>query len=834
MARRRMELLAPAGGPEQANAALAAGADAFYCGFGHHFNARRGATNFDDESFSAICRRAHLAGARVYVTVNVVIADDELPRALALIRHVWLLGADAFIIQDWGLLALVRRLWPQVEVHISTQANVHDPRGVAWCRDRWGVDRVTISRELSLPEIAAIAQEGVDLEGFAHGALCFCYSGICLMSSLGGGRSANRGLCAQPCRLPYDLVDEEGRRLSSPDVRPLCPKDYRTVERLGELEEAGIGALKIEGRLKAPDYVHAVVRAYRAALDELAGDDAALSVDERERLLRRAFNRDFTSSYLDGRSDNEMMSFERSNNRGELVGRVVATRDLGSSRVWRGGSNGGRERTRKVTLAEVDVALDAPVGRGDLLEVRPVDDPSQFLTTHADRDARAGEVLTCRTARPMAAGCPVRVIRSQQALDDAARAARSEVPRQRAVVARVRCRLGEPLAVELETVDGAARAEAFGAPVEAARSRAVTRDDLVAHVARMGGTAFMPSSVEVELDEGCGLRFSELHAVRGEACRLLAAELLAPYEVREAAKAPSAAWLSRELRRRVAEMAGGADGSEAGGQPGAAVELCALVTSPEAARAARKAGATRLYATADDLARQAWEGERPLAWLDEVCRLVDHGRLDRWVEEGRPVAVGSVSELSLAAQIGALPEVRPCIPVHNTSALAELVDAGATGIWLSPELTAEEVVMLAEQSPVPVGLVAYGRTRAMTSEHCVLQVAGRCVHDCARCALRQQKLSLEGGKGELYPVRTDLQGRSRIYAAEPLDAAPEVGELLLGGVRRLLVDGTLLSPRDVAAAVARLAEAVRRTQAEEVPLARLAGHGSGHLHRAID
>ncbi|MBQ9315948.1 MAG: U32 family peptidase, partial [Atopobiaceae bacterium] len=356
MARRRMELLAPAGGPEQANAALAAGADAFYCGFGHHFNARRGATNFDDESFSAICRRAHLAGARVYVTVNVVIADDELPRALALIRHVWLLGADAFIIQDWGLLALVRRLWPQVEVHISTQANVHDPRGVAWCRDRWGVDRVTISRELSLPEIAAIAQEGVDLEGFAHGALCFCYSGICLMSSLGGGRSANRGLCAQPCRLPYDLVDEEGRRLSSPDVRPLCPKDYRTVERLGELEEAGIGALKIEGRLKAPDYVHAVVRAYRAALDELAGDDAALSVDERERLLRRAFNRDFTSSYLDGRSDNEMMSFERSNNRGELVGRVVATRDLGSSRVWRGGSNGGRERTRKVTLAEVDVA----------------------------------------------------------------------------------------------------------------------------------------------------------------------------------------------------------------------------------------------------------------------------------------------------------------------------------------------------------------------------------------------------------------------------------------------------------------------------------------------
>ena len=326
------ELLAPAGGPEPFNAALAGGADAIYCGLGNDFNARRGAKNFDDESFSAACRRAHLAGARVYVTVNVAISTDEMPRVLELVRRAWGLGADAFIIQDWGLMAEIRRRWPEVETHVSTQANVQDARGVAWCRDVWGVDRVTLSRELSLEEVSRIAEEGVELECFGHGALCFCYSGVCLMSSLAGGRSANRGLCAQPCRLPYDLVDEDGQVLEIPGVatqglpeknrgvggtRLLCPKDYCTVDHLAEMRGAGVGSLKVEGRMKAPDYVFSVVSAYRGALDALAAGEKDGRLEAvRHRQLKRAFNRDFTDSYLWGRSDNDMMSYERSNNRG--------------------------------------------------------------------------------------------------------------------------------------------------------------------------------------------------------------------------------------------------------------------------------------------------------------------------------------------------------------------------------------------------------------------------------------------------------------------------------------------------------------------------------------
>ena len=339
------ELLAPAGGPAAFYAALAAGADAIYCGLGSRFNARRGAGNFEDADFAEACRTAHLAGARVYVTENVVIKTDEVPAALALVKRAWDLGADAVILQDWGLMAEVRRQLPEVEVHVSTQANVHDARAVAWCRDVLGVGRVTLSRELSLREIARIAQEGVELENFGHGALCFCYSGVCKMSALGGDRSANRGMCAQPCRLPYDLVDEQGASIAAPDRgRPLCPKDYRTIDHLAELADAGLGSLKVEGRMKAPDYVWGVVCAYRAALDALT-EGRELDAAEGQRLatlLKRSFNRDFTDAYLYGRSGDEMMSYDRSNNRGELVGVVTGARDLGTYRRVRGGSDGGR------------------------------------------------------------------------------------------------------------------------------------------------------------------------------------------------------------------------------------------------------------------------------------------------------------------------------------------------------------------------------------------------------------------------------------------------------------------------------------------------------------
>ena len=289
-----MELLAPAGGEEPFRAALAAGADAIYCGVGNDFNARRGANNFTYDAFERACRAAHLAGTRVYVTINVVVRGEEMDRALALVRSAALRGADAFIIQDWGLFEAIRRTWPELELHVSTQANVHDARGVRWARER-GAHRVTLSRELSLAEIGHIAKEGVELEVFGHGALCYCYSGVCLMSSMVGGRSANRGLCAQPCRLPYGYGRFESTRY------PLSLKDNCLVGELDELRRMGVASLKIEGRMKRPEYVAIVTRAYRTVLN--GGQLTQGDLQE----LESAFSRQgFTDGYFQGRTGADM------------------------------------------------------------------------------------------------------------------------------------------------------------------------------------------------------------------------------------------------------------------------------------------------------------------------------------------------------------------------------------------------------------------------------------------------------------------------------------------------------------------------------------------------
>lgn len=841
-----IELLAPAGGPEPFNAALAAGADAIYCGLGNNFNARRSAKNFDDASFGDACSRAHLAGTRVYVTVNVAVATDEIPRVLGLVRRAWLLGADAFIIQDWGLFAQIRRTWPEIETHVSTQANVHDARGVAWCRGL-GADRVTLSRELSLLEIARIAEEGVELECFGHGALCFCYSGVCMMSSLAGGRSANRGLCAQPCRLPYELVDEKGELVPIPDVptagmaetmrgvggtRALCPKDYCTVDHIDDMIGAGVGSLKVEGRMKAPDYVYQVVGAYRQAIDaSIAGKPLSPEEDHAvHRRLKRAFNRDFTDAYLLGESDNRMMSYERSNNRGETVGEVVASRPLEDSFERRGGGNGGRTRMRRFTRAEVTIRLVEPVGAGDLLELRPVSDPTQFLTVNVESDAAAGETIAATAARPIEAGAVVRVIRSQAAMDAAARVSRADIQRKRPVDVRVVARLGEPFRVELSCVDGEASASAEGFVVEAARTKAVASEDLVEHVGRMGGGPFEPASFDVQMDEGVGMGFSAVHKVRAAAVRALEEALLAPYAEREGntASAPS----DRAVAYRLGEAR-----AAAGIADPAAVEreepcACALVADPDCARAAFEAGAARVYATVDDLSLGDWP-EGVIAWLDEVCREEDHARLDPWVAEGAPVAVGNVSELELAAERGAAPEIRSCIPVHNESCVVALEEAGAAGFWLSPELTLEQVCELAPRASVPVGLMVLGRERAMTSEHCVLQVTGKCVHNCEACPQRRRRFSLKDIDGKLLPVRTDVNGRSRIWSAYPLDATPQAAELIEAGVTRLLADCTLLTPKETAFSVERVMRAIDAVRAGHAPHARMQGATSGHLFSGI-
>ena len=817
------ELLAPAGEPNAFYAALAAGADAIYCALGNDFNARRMADNFTPETFEKACRDAHLAGTRVYVTINIIIQDDEMEHALETVALAWRLGADAFIIQDWGLLWEISQRWPEVECHISTQANIHDARATSWCAAH-GADRVTLSRELSIAEMDTIAKTGVEIECFGHGAICFCYSGICLMSSFFGGRSANRGICAQPCRLPYEMVDGTGNNLLTDGrERPLCPKDLYSFDDLDAMARAGVGSLKVEGRMKSPDYVYAVISAYRGALDDLAagqapapGEDAA-----RKRQLKRAFNRDFTNAYYYGTSGDEMMSYDRSNNRGELVGSVIFAEQLEDEvRVTKPTKPGGRSRLRRHPRARLRIELKAPVGAGDLLEIRPSSDPSQYFTASVRDNAQAGDEIEVVGVRVADIGSAVRVIRSQGAFDDVDRVLGRAVARKRKVDVRISAHLGEPFTVELYVPEAGVRVSEQGFIVEAARTKEVSEEELVEHVCRMGTTPFEPRAVACELDASCGMGFSAVHAVRAAACDKLEQALLAPYSHRNLTRGQVFCQVAHNnIARDLTEDL-------------SPCQVCALVASAEAARTAIEAGATRIYATADSLAEGDWP-EGVIPWLDEVCREGDHARLDPLIEAGKPVACGNMSEFAAAAELGALPEIRPCVPVHNASGIAALESWGAAALWLSHEITLEQIKRITPAASIPVGMLVSGRVRVMTSEHCVLQAADRCIHDCARCKLRQEDIRIKNIDGHLLPVRTDIHGRSRIYSAWPVDMTPQIPELAAAGVTRFMADCSLLDANQTARAVTRIVRALDAYRSGTRPSEKEPNTTSGHLFSGI-
>ena len=288
-----LELLAPAGSMEALRAAVQNGADAVYLGVGT-FNARQSAKNFTLQTLAEAIKYCHIRGVQVHLTLNTLVADREMKELAETIRHAAMHNVDAFIVQDLGVVQLCRQIAPHIPIHGSTQMTVHSLAGVQLCA-AMGMTRVVLSRELSREEIRYIcANSPVEIEVFGHGALCMCYSGQCYMSAMIGGRSGNRGRCAQPCRQSYGYGHWQ-------DKYPLSLKDNCLVHYLKELEEMGVASLKLEGRMKKPEYVATVTAVYRKALDE------GVVTEPMTDALMTAFNRQgFTDGYYTGRVDRKM------------------------------------------------------------------------------------------------------------------------------------------------------------------------------------------------------------------------------------------------------------------------------------------------------------------------------------------------------------------------------------------------------------------------------------------------------------------------------------------------------------------------------------------------
>ncbi len=710
-----MELLAPAGNREAMVAAVQQGADAVYLGF-TSFGARGYAGNFDADGLLAAVDYCHERDRRVYVTVNTLVKQREIPALYELLALINKAGADAVIVQDLGVAAIARECFPQLPLHASTQMTLHNAQGAAFARSM-GIVRVVPARECPLSELEAMTRAGVEVEAFVHGALCVSVSGQCLFSSMVGGRSGNRGKCAQPCRLPYRCGEGTADYL-------LSMRDLMVLDRLPALAQAGVAALKIEGRMKRPEYVAVVTAAYRRALDAVSealhgGVPYALEASEREGLMQVFHRGGFTHGHMLGDAHAGLVDPTRPNHGGLEMGYISTVR------------NG---------LAALTVGR--ALHDGDGLQIRDGED-REF--TYAGPEVAAGERALLRTPFPVKPGSGVFRLTDAEQMRAAQTACEGE-NRRIPVDAVLRAISGE--CATLELCDGTHRVVAMAVePTAVADRRALDEDGARKQIERMGDSPYLLRTLTVHSRDAF-LPVSALNALRRDALERLA-------ETRRARPERPA------LPLAPIEQCTGDDDAEA--QP----RLIAQTQQIEDARALLQAGAEAVYWSPADYRlsalRAAFDapctgpgaGEYPAVWfvLPPLAWSVELEELAAWVRGNAARFSGVVltNPGQLVLDFGAMPRVADA-PLHawNHHARGALRRAGCVRTTLSPELNAGEI---GEALTAGGGweIAVYGRAPLMLLSHCPRRMREG-AQGCARCERGEPLPPLTDRKGYVFPL----------------------------------------------------------------------------------
>ncbi|WP_437946388.1 DUF3656 domain-containing protein [Sorangium sp. So ce296] len=815
----RPEVLAPAGDRAALEAAVRGGADAVYFGLrggaagggaASPFNARARAANFDAAELAETMRFLHAHGVKGYVTLNTLVFDDELPAVRSAIEACAAAGVDAVIVQDLGVMRLVRALAPGLPIHASTQMTCTDAAGVELARSL-GAARVILARELSLDDIAAIRRAtDVELEVFVHGALCIAYSGQCLTSEAIGGRSANRGACAQACRLPYRLVVDGALRDLGDAAYLLSPEDLDATDVIPDLVALGVASVKIEGRLKGPEYVGATARLYRAAIDAALGDGPGPGALDREAALQ-AFSRGSGPGFLRGVDHQRLVDGRTCDHRGIEVGEargasrrrghevvvVRAARPLarGEGILVEGGFAGEGEIGGRIwgLWADGREVERAPAG-GD---VEVWLGPDRRLPDDVLRGAR-----TLRGRRVFRTSDPAGARAVREALERA--------PRRVALDVRLEGRLGERPRLSAAAEGGASAAVEVDAPLGRADRSPLDEATLRRQLDRLGDTPFVLRGVALSLDGPALVPPSALNRAR----RALVAALL------EASHRPHACAPPPD------------DGLLAGAVP-PAIEppppgLFVLCRNARQARAALDAGASGVYldflemvglgaAARELIAAGAWVAVAP-----PRIRKPGEEKIDRYLLSLGPAAI-------LVRSLGALLDAPAGAPrigdfslnVTNKLAAREVLSRGLAAFTPSFDLDAAQLVALLDSPFAPFAeVVVHHPMPLFHMEHCVIAAAlseGKDHRTCGR-PCEEHALSLRDRAGMDHPLEADVGCRNTVFHAAPQSAAHLVPKLAKGGVRRFRIELV----REDAEGARRVVEAYRRLLAGEVAPAEVA------------
>ncbi|GAB6156520.1 DUF3656 domain-containing protein [Desulfosporosinus burensis] len=806
---RPLELLAPAGSYEAFKAAVENGADAVYLG-GKSFSARASAANFEIEELQKAVRYAHERQVKVYVTVNILIADQEFQELLNYLYALHEIGVDAVILQDVGVAELIHTILPEMETHASTQMTVNTSWGVQHL-ESLGFSRVVLARETSATEMQEIAgKTPLDLEVFVHGALCIGYSGQCLMSSFIGGRSGNRGTCAQPCRMTYQLLNEGKENLlvqKNTGEHLLSPRDLNLAEELAELKQVGVHSLKVEGRMKRPEYVATVIRLYRQAIDRI-GDQREgsavtplLTPGEHQELLQ-VFNREFTSGYFRQNLGAELMSYSRPNNRGTRLGRVA-----------------------RLDAGRLSLKLEAALHPGDGIE---------FWTGRGREGVTVGliwkdqteviEGLPGETVQIEFSGVAQpgdRVFKTNDALlMEKARLSFQEGREQRKNPLNLRLsgNIGEKL--RLEVIDSEHNVTVYSTnPAQKALKRPLTWDYAFQQLGRLGTTPFWLDKLELEIDEGIMLPVSDLNEMR----RLVVEELLqdSPRQMldRQTYRQRVERWKHRQAEERA-----GLQTSES-----VVPQVSVAVSDQETLQAAIQAGAKRVL-----IGGEHWRSRRGFT-LEEIrnsferCRkqgidcvwrlprilnqdqskhlLAALKKAKEWAEKPK-VMVANLGELEILKGID--PdwefEVDYSLNVFNEASLAHFLRLGAKKVTLSPELHHEQLAPLAKWPGVEV--ISFGDLEMMVSEYCPVgaTLGGKKGEHCAGTCVKEPHYLRDRMRYD-FPVETDQECRMHLFNVKILNLYEELAQIRRMGVSTVRLQLTRQSPSQVRQIVRLFSEA---------------------------
>ncbi|MEO6208772.1 MAG: DUF3656 domain-containing protein [Gemmatimonadaceae bacterium] len=783
------ELLSPAGSLDAARAAIANGADAIYLG-AQRFNARDDGAQLTLEELDQACRLAHSRGARVYLTLNTLIKPAELADALGLLGECIDRGIDAVIVQDIGLVRLIRRVYPQLEIHGSTQMTVHDSAGAAVLA-RLGVQRVVLARENTLNDIRAIrsAVPGLALESFVHGALCISYSGQCYMSGMISERSANRGSCAQSCRKDYTLTNTTtGATLDTGFL--ISARDLSAEMHLEELAEAGICTIKVEGRKKKPEYVATVTHSYRTFLDQVAKGEHVQPLEHTGDLVQ-IFSRGFTGGMYGGRAGRDYITRDQPDNRGVEIGVVT------------GWARGGLfvELTTPLEVGD-GIALEPPIG--DMGTVTGFTISSvRTLSTTGDVtrqvvDARMPVPSGWRVVRTSHAALLARARESFAALAAPARGRKTRVD------VRAFGSAGSPLKL-LFSADGEQVEVRSEIELALANTRALDQTQLREQLGRMGETPFALGGVDDRaLTSGLFIPVSEINGLRQRAVEQL---LVRRDWAQQAASAERAAGI--EAAVAADDRASGAASHETSfiaseiapftlddvSRFVLAADVCRL----EDAYAAADAGATEIaldpflrhplppVTRVAELARAM--AERGIAFrlrTPTIVRPEERRLLDKWLALGTPILTGHLGLLAELAGEGRDVVGDYALNCFNQHTADELFALGASRLVLSVELTGDEISSVtAPRNGSGFDTLVYGRPEGMTIEHCVLSAAfDREPATCRDLCVRDHPLvQITDPAGYTFAVATDSSCRNRLLHSRPIEGSEFLPRLWNTGIR---------------------------------------------------